>query len=75
MKLDVKNLSAVNCSIDKIVSSIENNSCNQVPFMWQLLEAVLIKPGQLHAHTVKTYNILCVVLKCMYLEKIVNIFI
>ena len=60
MKLDVKNLLTVNCSIDKIVSSIESTSCTQVPFMWQLLEVVLTKPGQLHAHTVTTYNILCV---------------
>ena len=47
MKLDLKDLSTVNYSIDKIVSFIENYSCSNVPFMWQLLEAVLTKPGQL----------------------------
>ena len=47
MKLDLRNLSTVNCSVDKMVSFIEKYNCSQVPFMWQLLEAVLTKPGQL----------------------------
>ena len=46
MKLNLKNLSAVNCDIDKMLSVIENYTCSQVPFMWQLLEAVLTNPGQ-----------------------------
>ena len=46
MKLDLRSLSTVNCSIDKMMTFIENYDCSQVPFMWQLLEAVLTKPGQ-----------------------------
>ena len=50
MKLNLKDLPAVDCSIDKMVSSIENSSCSEVPFMWQLLEAVLTKPGKLRTY-------------------------
>ena len=46
MKLDLKDLSTVNYSIDKMVSFIDSYSCSKVPFMWQLLEAVLTRPGQ-----------------------------
>ena len=48
MKLDLKSLSAMNCNIDKMVSVIENYTCSQVPFMWQLLEAVLADPGEVN---------------------------
>ena len=55
MKLDLDDLSVVESSIDKMVLSIESSSCSKVPFMWQLLEAVLTKPGQLYEQSTQEY--------------------